>query len=174
MKKDNMLKDAWKWLFRPFDWPSDVREDFKNWYVIKKMCQEPGVQSMFKQNKPEIRYDKRYRLYTVINIPTELYDKQHEQARETFLIDELRKIEALTLKLGVSEILYPEYNVITDIPESFAYLLTLETDKDSFSVSKGILWLFKMFLWTCIILSINAFITNLTGSSIISWIASIF
>jgi len=169
-----MLVDAFKWLFKPFDWPSDVREDFKNHYIIKKMCQESGVQAMFKKHKPEIRFDKKYRLYTVINIPTELYDKQHEQARETFLIDELRKIEATTLKLGVSEILYPEYNIITDIPESFAYLLTLETDKESYSIIKGLTWLFKMFLWTTIILAINAFITNISGHSIFGWISQLF
>lgn len=174
MKKDNMVLDAMKWLFQPFDWPADVRDEYKNWYIIKKMCKEPAVQSMFKQHKPEIRFDKRYKLYTVINIPTELYDKQHDSSRETFLIDELRKIEATTLKLGVSEILYPEYTIITDIPESYAYLLTMDTDRESMKLMPMLKWLFKAFLWFLMITAFNAIIANITGNSIIGWISQLF
>jgi hypothetical protein len=174
MNKDNPISNVFKWFAHPFDWPREVYEDLRNWNIIRNMCKDPGIKTILKKNKPEIRFDKRYRLYTVINIPTELYDKQHEQARETYLIDELRKIESTTLKLGVSEILYPEYNIITNIPESYAYLLTLETDKESFSVIQGLMWLFKMFCWTIIILAINAFITNISGHSIIGWISQLF
>lgn len=172
--KDNAVLDFFKWIFKPFDWVSDVYTDLKHWYIIRKVCLDPNAKKVFKENNPEIRHDKIYRLYTVINIPNDMYDKKFESARETLLIDELRKIESLTLRLGISEILYPEYNIITDVPESFAYLLTLETDKDSLSWLKGLLWIFKMFIWTCIILAINSIILNLTGNTIIGWIASLF
>tara|TARA_S200002703_G_scaffold123873_2_gene109868 strand:+ start:538 stop:957 length:420 start_codon:yes stop_codon:yes gene_type:complete len=138
------------------------------------MCKDEGIQKMFKERKPEIRFDNIYRLYTVVNIPQELYDKQHAGARETFLVEQLRKVEELTLRLGVSEILYPEFNIITDVPDSFAYLLTLETDKDAVSFMESFWWLVKMFIWTCIILAINAIILNLTGNTIIGWISSLF
>lgn len=174
MKRDNIFIDFFKWLIKPFDWPVDLYQDLKHWYIIRKLCLDPNIQKIFKENKPEIRYDNIYRLYTVVNIPQDMYDSKLEGARQTLLIDELRKIEDLTLRLGVSEILYPEYNIITDVPESFAYLLTLETDKDSFSVWKGLAWLFKSFLWTCALLAINAFVLNTTGNTIIGWIGSLF
>jgi len=138
------------------------------------MCKTPAVQAMFKNRKPEMRFDNIYRLYTVVNIPEELYDKQHAGARETFLIDELRKVEEFTLRLGVSEILYPEFNIITDVPDSFAYLLTLETDKDAISFMEFFWWLLKIGIWTIIILSINAIILNTTGNTIFGWVASLF
>ena len=174
MKKDNMVRDAMKWLMHPFDWPMEVRDEYKNWYVIKKMCQEPAVQNMFKRHKPEIRFDNKYKLYTVINIPSELYDKQHDASRETFLIDELRKIEATTLILGVSEILYPEYTIITDIPESYAYLLTMDTDQDSMKIKPMLMWLFKSLIWFGILSAFNAIIASTTGNSIIGWISQLF
>ncbi len=172
--RDNPIINFFKWLGKPFDWPRELYTNFRHWYIIRSMCKDEGIQKMFKERKPEIRFDNIYRLYTVVNIPQELYDKQHAGARETFLVEQLRKVEELTLRLGVSEILYPEFNIITDVPDSFAYLLTLETDKDAVSFMESFWWLVKMFIWTCIILAINAIILNLTGNTIIGWISSLF
>tara|TARA_R110000765_G_scaffold136168_1_gene235283 strand:+ start:58 stop:585 length:528 start_codon:yes stop_codon:yes gene_type:complete len=172
-QKDNAFFDFFKWLIRPFDWPKSTYQELKDWYIMKNVCKEVGIQQMFKKNDPEIRYDKLYRLYTVINIPEELYDKQHEQARQTFLIDQLRKIDEFTVSLGISEILYPEYNIITDVPDSFAYLLTLETDKESLTIWKFLGWILKLSIWTIIYLAINSIIFNTTGNSIIGWISSL-
>ena len=174
MKKDNAIIEFLGWIARPLDWPKAVYQDLKHWYVMRNVCKDEGVKKLFEKNKPEIRHDNIYRLYTVVNIPEELYGKQFAGARETYLIDELRKVEELTLRLGISEILYPEYNIITDVPDSFAYLLTLETDKDSLSIWQFLLWLFKLGLWTIIILTINAIVINLSGNSIIGWITSLF
>ena len=172
-QKDNAFKDLFIWLIRPFDWPKAAYHELKDWYIMRKVCLEPNVQKIFKSHKPEIRYDKVYKLYTVINIPEEMYDKQHEQSRETYLIDQLRKIEEFTLSLGVSEILFPEYNIITDIPDSFAYLLTLETDKDSLTIWKFLGWVLKLSIWSILILAINSIIFNTTGNTIIGWISSL-
>ena len=172
--QDNPIINFFKWLGKPFDWPRELYTNFTHWYIIRQMCKDEGVQKTFKNRSPEIRFDKIYRLYTVINIPQELYDKQHSGARETFLIDELRKVEEFTLRLGVSEILFPEFNIITDVPDSYAYLLTLDTDKDAVSFIESFWWLVKIFLWTCIILAINALIFNTTGNTIIGWISSLF
>ena len=172
--QDNPIINFFKWLGKPFDWPRELYSNFNHWYIIRKMCKEPSVQKMFKDRNPEIRFDNIYRLYTVINIPEDMYKKEASGARETFLVDELRKVEEFTLRLGVSEILYPEFNIITDVPDSYAYLLTLETDKDSLSFMESFYWIVKMFLWTCIILAINALILNTTGNTIIGWISSLF
>ncbi len=171
---DNPFINFFKWLAKPFDWPRDLYTNFRHWYIIRSMCKQPSVQEMFKNRKPEIRHDNIYRLYTVVNIPQELYDKQHSGARETFLIDELRKVEEFTLRLGVSEMLFPEFNIITDVPDSYAYLLTLETDKDAVSFLEALYWIIKMFIWTLIILSINSIILSTTGNTIFGWITSLF
>ncbi len=172
-KKDNAILDFFRWLIRPIDYPKAVIQELKDWYIMRKVCLDPGIQRMLKENEPEIRSDKVYRLYTVVNIPEELYAKEHEQARQTYLIDQLRKIEEFTLKLGISEILFPEYNLITDVPDSFAYLLTLETDKDSLTIWKFLGWILKLSIWTIILLIINSIIFNTTGNTIIGWIASL-
>jgi len=174
MAKDNMFLDSLKWLVKPFDWPKALYEDLRDWYVIRKVCKDESVQKIFRSNDPEIRFDKIYRLYTVVNIPQDMYDQKFAGARETFLIDQLRKVESLTLRLGISEILYPEFTLITDIPDSFAYVLTLETDKDSLSWMKGLGWLFKMGIWFFIMFLINAIVMKTSGNSIIGWISTIF
>ena len=172
--QDNPIINFFKWLGKPFDWPRELYTNFRHWYIIRRMCKDTNIQAMFKKRDPEIRFDNIYRLYTVVNIPEQMYNKEASGARETYLIDELRKIEEFTLRLGVSEILYPEFNIITDVPDSYAYLLTLETDKDAISFLESFWWLVKMFLWTCIILAINALILNTTGNTIIGWISSLF
>ena len=172
--KDNVFIDFFKWLARPLDWPKALYEDLKHLYIMRKLCNDDGFKQMIKNHSPEIRHDNIYRLYTVVNIPEDLYDKKLSGARETYLIDQLRKIEDFTLKLGISEILYPEYNLITDVPDSFAYLLTLETDKDSLSIWKGIGWLIKIAIWVIILFSINAIVLGTTGNTIFGWIASLF
>ena len=172
--QDNPIINFFKWLSKPFDWPRELYTNFRHWYIIRQMCKDENVQKMFKKRDPEIRFDNIYRLYTVVNIPEQMYNKEASGARETYLIDELRKIEEFTLRLGVSEILYPEFNIITDVPDSYAYLLTLETDKDAVSFMESFWWLVKMFIWTCIILAINALILNITGNTIFGWIGSLF
>ena len=172
---NNPFINFFKWLSKPFDWPRELYTNFKHWYIIRKMCNETSVQQMFKNRKPnEIRYDNIYRLSTVVNIPEDMYKKEASGARETYLVEELRKIEEFTLRLGVSEILYPEFNIITDVPDSYAYLLTLETDKDAVSFMEFFYWIIKMFLWTLIILAINAIVLSTTGNTIFGWITSLF
>ena len=172
---NNPFINFFKWLGKPFDWPRELYTNFKHWYIIRKMCNEPSVQTMFKNRKPnEIRFDNIYRLYTVVNIPEDMYKKEASGARETYLVEELRKIEEFTLRLGVSEILYPEFNIITDVPDSYAYLLTLETDKDAVSFMEFFYWIIKMFLWTLIILAINSIVLSTTGNTIFGWITSLF
>lgn len=168
-----MLIETIKWILDPFDWPRELYEDIKHWYILKKTCQEPGVQKLFKDNKPEIRYDKLYRLYTVINIPSELYDPQYENQRQTYLIEELRKIETLTLRLGISEILYPEFKLITDVPESFAYLLTLETSKDSLEIKNILLWILNIIILSGLFIFVNSILVQNTGQTLFQWIKNL-
>jgi len=174
MKQDNIILDSLAWLFRPFDYPVELWSQIKDWWVCRKVCNEETVKLQFQQRKPEIRVDKIGRIYTVVNIPEDMYEKDAEAARQTFLIEELRKVEKIFLSLGISEIIYPEFVKITDIPESFAYLLVLETNKDMVAIWPFVGWIFKLGIWTILIAIINAIIINLSGSGIIDWILSIF
>ena len=172
-QKTNLIVDGLLWFLKPLDWPRELYTNIKDWYLIRKVCKEKEAIRAFKEFSPELRVDNIGRIYTVINIPEEMYDKKFAQARQTFLIDQLRKIEELTLRLGVSELLYPQYTLISDVPDSFAYLLVLETEKDAVSIWEFVKWTIKAFLWYLILASINALIISTTGQGIFSWIGSI-
>jgi hypothetical protein len=174
MAKDNIFIDSASWLFRPFDYPIELWSQAKEWWVCRKVCKQESILTMFKNRKPEIRVDNIGRIYTVVNIPEDMYEKDAEAARQTFLIEELRKVEELFLRLGISEIIYPEFTRINDIPNSYAYLLVLETNKDMFSLWPLLGWFLKMGIWTILLTLTNTLIINLTGAGVIDWILSIF
>ena len=109
----------------------------------------------------------------MINIPEELYPKEYENARQTYLIEQLRKFEEVALRLGVSEILYPEFAVITDVPDSFAYLLVLETNKEGLTWINFLLWIMQLTSLYAVLAITNNIIHSLSGSSIIEWISTI-
>lgn len=172
-EKTNLLFDITKWFFQPFDWPRELYSNIRDWYLIRKVSKEKEVQRAFKECTPELRTDKIGRIYTVVNIPEEMYDKKFAQSRQTYLIDQLRKIEELTLRLGISELLYPEYHLIDDVPDSFAYLLVLDTAKDSLSIWEILKWLCKAFVWLLLLSLINNIIIHYTGQGIFSWIGTL-
>ena len=91
-EKTNLLFDITKWFFQPFDWPRELYSNIRDWYLIRKVSKEKEVQRAFKECTPELRTDKIGRIYTVVNIPEEMYDKKFAQSRQTYLIDQLRKI----------------------------------------------------------------------------------
>jgi hypothetical protein len=171
-KTSNIFLSFLRW-FNILSWPTELINHYQDWKIMKRLCKEESALKIFKAHKPEIRFDKIYRLYTVINIPEELYPKEYENARQTYLIDELRKFEEVALRLGVSEILYPEFAVITDVPDSFAYLLVLETNKDGLSWVNLLLWLMQLISVYAVLAITNNIIHSISGSSVIEWISSI-
>jgi len=170
--KDNYFLNILRW-FNILSWPKELYSQFRDWNTVRKTCKELITQQLFKSQKPEIRFDRIYRLYTVANIPEELYPKEYENARQTYLIDQLRKMEEVTLRLGISEILYPEFVVITDVPDSFAYLLVLETNKDAYSWSNLLIWVLQLMSFGAMLLIVNGIFSSIVGTGIIDWFLSI-
>ena len=83
--KTNGFVSFLKW-FNILAWPREMISQARDWNIIRKLCKEEATQKIFKSQKPEIRFDRIYRLYTVVNIPEELYPKEYDQARQTYLI----------------------------------------------------------------------------------------
>jgi hypothetical protein len=171
-KTSNIFLSTLRW-FNILSWPSELIGHYRDWRVMRRLCKEESALKIFKSQDPEIRFDKIYRLYTVINIPEELYPKEYENARQTYLIEQLRKFEEVALRLGVSEILYPEFAVITDVPDSFAYLLVLETNKEGLTWINFLLWIMQLTSLYAVLAITNNIIHSLSGSSIIEWISTI-
>tara|TARA_R110000787_G_scaffold130629_1_gene242594 strand:+ start:325 stop:855 length:531 start_codon:yes stop_codon:yes gene_type:complete len=172
-QNNNIFSEFFGWLIKPIDWPQDLYVALTEFLTVRQLSKEPGILKLFKKNKPELRFDKIFRIYTVINIPEEMYPKEFENSRQTYLIDELRKLEELFLKVGISEIVYPRFELITDVKDAFAYLLVLDTNKESLSIIESLKYIAKLAIYYLIILSINAIVLNTTGSSIIEHITSI-
>ena len=73
-----------KWFFKPFDWPRELYSNIKDWYLIRTVCKEKESIRSFKEFEPELRVDNIGRIYTVVNIPEEMYDKKFAQVRQTY------------------------------------------------------------------------------------------
>lgn len=70
-----------------------------------------------------LRLDWLGRPYTVCNIPESVY--QNEKGVEPYIIMQLRKYDAIFIKMNLTEVLYPEIErLVTDDTYAFIFLFT--------------------------------------------------
>lgn len=98
-------------------------KEIKTWYLIYKIA---------KKNEQHLRENKLYvdwigRIYTVINTPEELLNNKF--AKDGYVLEQLREIDPVLLKLGISDAVYPESKEV----ELGSFLLVLTGPNDYFN-----------------------------------------
>jgi hypothetical protein len=152
-------------------WPSEIIDDIRQWLLVRGALKEPETIDALKSWKYELRQDKIGRLYTVINVPEELwpYDKQDQVW--PWMVEQLRELDMLLLQRQLSDLVYPEVTRIEDAP---AYLVVLSPSIESLSLSKGLRWLLNLGLVSFSLYVINRIVLKFAGESIITLISSLF
>lgn len=158
-------------LFNFWKWPLSVIDDIQQWFVVRKALKEEATIQALKEFPYGLRKDRIGRLYTVINIPEELYPKDKQDQVWPWMVEQLRILDSVLMKRQLSDLLYPEVKPIPDAP---AYLIILSSSSDSFSILKFLRWLLNLAFIGTLIFVINKVIIATTELSIIELITSIF
>ncbi len=160
-------------LYNIWSWPASVIDDIQQWMVVRKAIKEPQVIQSFKTFKYELRVDRIGRVYTVVNIPEELWEYEKRQMVWPWMLDQLRELDELLMALRLSDLLYP---VVDPIDESgaMAYRVILSPSTESLSIWKFLRWTLNLGFVTFTTYIINAIVIKFSGSSILDLFLSIF
>jgi len=171
MKILRTLKYSKMKIYNIWSWPSSLIDDIRQWLLVKNALKEAEVINEFKSFRYELRIDKIGRVYTVINIPEELYPYEKKDMVWPWMLEQLRELDDILMKLRLNDLLYPEVKPIKDSP---AYLVVLTPSTDSISFSKFFRWIFNVsFVFTTLYLS-NSLCKKQTGVSIVEFLISLF
>ena len=165
LKSKNMnWYNIWKW-------PAELIDDIRQWFVVRSALKETETMSALETWQYELRKDKIGRLYTVINVPEELwpYDKQDQVW--PWMVEQLRELDAILLRRQLSDLLYPVVERIEDAP---AYLVILTPSTESLSWTKGLRWIFNCGITFLTLALVNGLCQKAFGHSIVNFIQSLF
>jgi len=159
-----------KWL-NVLKWPTEIYEDIRQWLLVRKALKEPETIDKFNKFKYELRTDKIGRIYTVINVPEELWPYEKKGMVWPWMVEQLRELDTLLLELQLSELVYPVVEPIEGAP---SYLVVLTPSTESFTLIKFLTWLFRCGFLTLTYLITNKLIFKLFGVTIFHFLISLF
>jgi hypothetical protein len=152
-------------------WPTEIIDDIRQWFMVRAALKEPETMDALSSWKYELRQDKIGRLYTVINVPEELWPYEKQDQVWPWMVEQLRELDMLLLQRQLSDLVYP---IVERIPDAPAYLVVLTPSTESLSWTKGLRWLWNLGLVTVSLILINKIVIKFAGHSIIDLIISIF
>jgi hypothetical protein len=159
---------AW---YNIWKWPVELFDDVRQWITVRSALKEPEIVDRFKKFKYELRIDKIGRIYTVINIPDDLLIYENREMVWPWVLEELRAIDELLMECRLNDLVYPE---VEPYPGAPAYVVKLTPSTDSFSIWKGLRWLFNSALVYFILFILNRIALKAFGLSAIDLFLSLF
>ena len=99
----------------------DLYRELNDWYDIKRSAKK-NQKFLTEQG---LRVDFVGRIYTVINVPDELF--KDTPSRENYVYQKLREYDDILIQLQINELVYP---TIEMIPNTTSYLLVLQGNTD--------------------------------------------
>ena len=171
MKILKTLKSSKMRIYNIWSYPTMLIDDYRQWKLVKDALKEPEVINGFKQFKYELRTDRIGRVYTVVNIPEELWPYEKQNMVWPWMLEQIRELDDLLMGLRLNDVLYPE---VKNIEGSPAYLVVLTPSTDSLSIWKFLRWILNLAFVCFFSYVINALTHKFTGTSIIDFILSLF
>lgn len=171
MKILRILKSSNMNWFNILKWPAELIDDIRQWLLVRTALEEPETLQAIKSFKYELRVDRIGRLYTVINIPEELWPFEKQGQVWPWMVEQLRELDDLLLERQLNDLLYPE---VTPIEGSPAYLVILSPSVESLKWSKFFGWIFRAGFLTATILFADRIAIKSFGQSIVELLASLF
>lgn len=159
-----------KW-YNVWSWPSQLISDYKEWRVVMKALKEPEVIQGLKTYQYELRVDKIGRIYTVINLPEELWELDKKDMVWPWMLEQLRELDELLMELRLNDLVYPD---VSPYPGSPAYVVKLVSSRESLSFGKFFRWILNCGFVTLAIYLINAISGRIFSQSIYEFLISLF
>lgn len=161
-------------IFNFWSWPAELIEDIRLWFIVRSALKEESTLSEIRNfTELELRIDKLNRIYTVVNLPEELWPYEKRNMAWPYVLDKMRTLDDLLMKLRLNEILYPEVKPI-EIEGAYAYLIILSSSIESLSIWKFLRWLLNTGVTAITLFLIDRIVLKLTHSGIIDHIISLF
>lgn len=160
-----------KWYNTWWKWPAEIIDDYRQWSVVRDALKEEETLSVLKTFKYELRQDRIGRLYTVINIPEELWPYEKQDQVWPWMVEQLRDLDYILMQRQLSDLLYP---VVERIPDAPAYLVVLTPSTESLKWSKLFSWIFSTGLLTFSIFLANRITFRMSGHTILEHFISLF
>jgi len=150
-------------IFNFWRFPINVYGEINQWIVLKNALKEDDVKRLLKEcdlPKPsELRSDDLGRLYTVINVPEDIYETKH--AVWPYVMEMMKKIDGVLFEARLSDLVYPD---IKQIEGTRSYKLVLHPKNDYLNIRKfigeGIRWVFLWYFVVFIIKILSHFNVN--------------
>jgi hypothetical protein len=158
-------------IYNIWSWPSQLIDDIRQWRIVRSALKEAEVRQGFASYKYELRVDRIGRIYTVINIPEELYPYEKRDMVWPWMLEQLRELDEILMSVRLNDLVYPEVTRLEDAP---AYLVVLTPSVESISIWKFLRWLFNLGVTIFTLYLVNAIIAKTTGNTIIGHLMSIF
>jgi hypothetical protein len=154
-----------------FKWPAEIYDDIRQWLLVRSALKEPETIEALKSFKYELRVDQIGRIYTVINLPEELWPYEKQNQVWPWMVEQLRELDDLLLSRQLNDLIYPEVKPIEGAP---AYLIVLTPSTESLKWSKFFGWILRLGLVGFTILLINKICIKAFHTSIIDFLISLF
>lgn len=105
-------------ILKPFTYWKSLYKEFKIFFVFRKTA---FANEELLETNHQLRVDWLGRIYGVINIPEEVQGAA-EQIQQAYVFQQIANYGKVMNKIGLSDIVYPEFYKIDDAP---AYLVVL-------------------------------------------------
>ena len=158
-------------IYNFWSWPSQLISDIREWNIVRKALKEVAVQEKFKSFKYELRVDRIGRIYTVVNIPEELWEFDKRNMVWPWMLEQLRELDEMLMSVQLNDLVYPEVDKLPDAP---AYLVVLKSSRESLSIWKFLRWLFNCSFVIFSLIIINQLIGKIFGQTVIQFLTSLF
>jgi hypothetical protein len=159
-----------KW-YNIWSWPSQLISDIREWRVVRSAMKEAEVIDKFKAFRYELRIDKIGRIYTVINLPEELWELSKRDMVWPWVLEQLRDIDELLMSVRLNDLVYPQVDPIPDTP---SYLVVLSPSAESLSIWKFLRWILNLGFVSLFLFIINSLIGKIFGITAINFLISLF
>ena len=157
-------------VFNIWSWPLELIEDLRQLSIVNKALKEEQTIEALKRFEYELRVDKIGRIYTVINIPEELYPYEKKDQVWPWVLEKLRDLDSILMEVRLNDLVYPEVNKIEDYP---AYLVILSPSIESLNLSRFIEWILKSSFTFLTIYLVNKVFYKIVGTSILDYVLNL-
>jgi hypothetical protein len=158
-------------VYNIWKWPLEIYEDIRQWKIVRNALREEETIRRMKDFKYELRTDRIGRIYTVINVPEELWPYEKADQIYPWVVEQLRELDSILLDRQLNDLLFPEVEKIEGSP---AYLVILMPSTESIKITKFLNWLFRMGVVLLTYSAINHISLKLTHLPIFSYLLSFY
>ena len=151
-------------------WPIEIYDDIRLWFVVKAALKESETIQALKSFKYELRMDNIGRIYTVINVPEELWPYENRDQVWPWMVEQLSELDEILMSRQLNDIVYP---TVTKIEAAPSYLVVLAPSAESLSFAKFFRWLFNLGFVCFSAFAVDKIFHKIMHQSVVEFLVSI-